>query len=76
MQSFYIVLIGLFTLFSADSAQAYLDPGTGSFIFQLAIGAILGGIVALKLRFKQVKNFGLSLFKGKKVESKENLKKS
>lgn len=29
-------------------AHAYLDPGTGSFIFQILVGAIVGGIFYFK----------------------------
>ena len=29
-------------------AHAYLDPGTGSYMLQIAIGALLGGIFAIK----------------------------
>jgi len=29
-------------------AYAYLDPGTGSFIFQILVGAIVGGIFYFK----------------------------
>lgn len=42
-------------LFSARSAQAYLDPGSGSFIFQLILGAILGGLVTIKLWYRKLR---------------------
>lgn len=67
------MLIGLIFLLSADNANAYLDPGTGSFIFQLALGMLLGGIVAIKVKFKQLKNFGSSLLnRKKKKDDKQN----
>lgn len=71
MQSLYFLLIGLIFLLFADNAHAYLDPGTGSFIFQLALGALLGGIVAIKVKFKQLKSFGSSLLNRKKKENEE-----
>ncbi len=73
MRAINILFIALIFLFSAKNADAYLDPGTGSFIFQIAVGAILGGIVAIKVKFKQIKDFSSSLFRKKNKDiSKEN----
>lgn len=38
-------------------ANAYVDPGTGSFIFQVAIGALLATGVAIKVFWKRVVRF-------------------
>ena len=38
-------------------ANAYIDPGTGSFIFQAAIGALLAAGVAIKLFWKRIVRF-------------------
>lgn len=59
-------------VFAAKDANAYLDPGTGSFIFQLLIGGALGGIVAIKLKFKQFKNLFLGSKKAKKSAKNSN----
>ncbi len=32
----------------------YLDPGTGSLIIQIAIGAVAGGLVAAKVFWKRI----------------------
>ncbi|MFO7638929.1 MAG: hypothetical protein R6X14_06495 [bacterium] len=34
-------------------ALAYLDPGTGSFILQMLVGAVLGGLVAIGLFWRR-----------------------
>lgn len=34
---------------------AYLDPGSGSFILQLLIAGILGGLVALRMSWSKIK---------------------
>lgn len=34
---------------------AYLDPGSGSFILQLLIAGILGGLVALRMSWGKIK---------------------
>ncbi len=35
-------------------AQAYLDPGTGSFVFQCLIGTVLGALVTVKLYWQRL----------------------
>ncbi|RMD59507.1 hypothetical protein D6821_01075 [Candidatus Parcubacteria bacterium] len=57
----------VFLLFigSAGAAQAYLDPGTGSLIFQMVIGVFLAGLIAIKTYYHKAKNF-LSSHKQKK----------
>lgn len=43
-------------------AYAYLDPGTGSYILQLILAALLGAAFAVKLFWKDVKAFFGKLF--------------
>jgi hypothetical protein len=45
-----LLLAGPFSL----PAHAYVDPGTGSFIFQAAIGALLAASVAVKVFWKRI----------------------
>ena len=45
-----LLVVGPFAL----PAQAYVDPGTGSFIFQAAIGAALAAGVAIKVFWKRI----------------------
>ena len=49
----------------AVPAYAYLDPGTGSMILQLALGGIAGVLVVGKLYWYRLK----SLFSGKSGEA-------
>ena len=42
----------------------YLDPGSGSFLIQLLLAALLGGAFAIKIYWKKIK----ALFSGKKEE--------
>ena len=39
------------------SANAYLDPGTGSFLFQALVGAILAAGLATKLFWRKIVAF-------------------
>ena len=45
----------------------YLDPGSGSFLLQLLLGVLLGGGLAVRLFWKQIKAF----FTGKKEAPKD-----
>lgn len=43
-----------FSLLWIPTANAYIDPGTGSFIFQAAIGVLLAAGVAIKVFWKKI----------------------
>lgn len=45
------------------SASAYIDPGTGSYIFQLLIAGLLGAAFAAKAFWGNIKTFMVGLFK-------------
>jgi hypothetical protein len=58
-------MLASFALFHTTlpyKAYAYLDPGTGSYLFQLAIAAILGGLYAIKVFWKNIKTFFTNIF--------------
>lgn len=46
---------------------AYLDPGSGSFLIQLAIAALVGGAVLVRSQWSRIKK----LFGGKSSEPDE-----
>jgi glycerol uptake facilitator-like aquaporin len=50
---------------SAAPAHAYLDPGTGSYIFQLLLGSILGSLMVVKIYWRQIQDT-ISRWMGKK----------
>jgi len=43
--------------------HAYLDPGSGSLLVQVLIGAILGSLYYVRLHWDKLANFFVSLFK-------------
>jgi cytochrome b len=43
-----------FWLVSAPAANAYVDPGTGSYVFQVLVGIFLGAAVAVKLWWRKL----------------------
>lgn len=57
-----IIFIIAFFLFFTKPVLAYLDPGSGSFIFQVVVATILGGIFSLKMYFRKLKNIFLNFF--------------
>ena len=53
-----ILLCGAIILFLFPNAtHAYIDPGTGSYIFQIAGASLLGGMFFVKSAFRSVKAF-------------------
>ncbi len=52
---FYLILI-------PRLLYAYLDPGTGSYILQVIIAALLGVAFTIKIYWKKLKSFFSSLF--------------
>jgi hypothetical protein len=43
-----------FGLIAVPGANAYIDPGSGSFIFQVLIGGLLAGAVAVKHFWRRI----------------------
>jgi hypothetical protein len=41
----------------------YIDPGTGSIVFQVLIAGVLGAVVTLKSYFGSIKSWVKGLFK-------------
>ena len=64
--NFFLISIFISLLFISD-AQAYIDPGTFSIIFQAIVGAIVAGGVAIKIYWLKFKSF---FKKNKKNEKK------
>ncbi|HEX6207218.1 MAG TPA: hypothetical protein VF058_02555 [Actinomycetota bacterium] len=52
------------------AAQAYLDPGSGSFIFQVIIGGLLGAAVAVKAFWQRIWGFLAQRKADREVEDK------
>ena len=48
--------------FTPITAYAYLDPGTGSFILQMLIASVLGGLLYAKLAWDRTRRFFIRLF--------------
>jgi hypothetical protein len=64
MKSRRLALVFFFSLllFFPVRAQAYVDPGTGSFVLQLLIAGLLGALFALKVFWYKMVGFFKGLF--------------
>ena len=58
-------LLMFVVLFAAQPAYAYLDPGTGSFLLQVLIAALVGVSFTIRLYWRKVKEL-LSRWLGRK----------
>ncbi|KKU87299.1 MAG: hypothetical protein UY16_C0031G0003 [Candidatus Gottesmanbacteria bacterium GW2011_GWA2_47_9] len=56
---FLFILLLSFLLVPAYSKKvnAYLDPGTGSYLFQILLGVFFGGLFSIKFFWKKIKTF-------------------
>lgn len=50
----WVILVVLFFVFPKN-AYAYLDPGTGSYVLQIILAFVIGGLCSLKLYWKRIK---------------------
>jgi hypothetical protein len=67
-------VLALFGLLIPQPAYAYLDPGTGSYILQLVLGAMVGMLFALKIFWKNIRTFvGNFLSRERKAEEDHDL---
>lgn len=56
------IIFGLFFLMFPRAAHAYLDPGTGSYMLQIILAAIVGLAYTIKIYWTKVKAFFINLF--------------
>ncbi|MFA6715040.1 MAG: hypothetical protein WC082_08890 [Victivallales bacterium] len=63
-----LVILACIYLISIKDAHAYLDPGTGSYIFQILIAVLAGALFGIKIFWHQVKAFLANLFSKNKKD--------
>ena len=56
----------VFSIIPSKNVYAYLDPGTGSYFFQMIIASVIGGLFALKMFWIKIKEFIKNLFPNEK----------
>jgi hypothetical protein len=60
-----LLLIVALQLTLSQNAFAYLDPGTGSYIFQVLIATFIGGLFTIKMYWKKIKILFENIFSKK-----------
>lgn len=66
------IILAVFIFCFTNSAFAYLDPGSGSYILQMLIAGFLGGLYAIKLYWVRIVNF----FTGKSSAEEDSLEEA
>lgn len=61
----FSLLIATLFIIAPDDAYAYLDPGTGSYMLQIALGVMLGAAFAIKAFWFRIRAFFGGLFSRK-----------
>jgi len=56
-RSIWFALFVLYFAMAAMPAHAYIDPGSGSFIFQVVVGGLLGAAFAIKTFWRRILGF-------------------
>lgn len=51
------LVIGSLLFFTTYSAHAYIDPGIGSFVFQLLIAGLVGASFLIKIFWRRIVKF-------------------
>lgn len=64
----FLMVIGLLGFIASFQplAYAYLDPGSGSYLFQILLSFMVGALFSLKIFWKKIAGFFSEIFKEKK----------
>ena len=54
---FIVLLVVLLLSATSRNADAYIDPGTGSYILQMLIAGLVGASFAFKIFWKQIRAY-------------------
>ena len=53
----FLLCVSILLLWSQDYAYAYIDPGSGSYLFQIMLASLVGAAFALKSCWLKIKDF-------------------
>ena len=57
MTRYFAASVFAMALLLPSTAQAYIDPGTGSFVLQALVAAAMGTLIAVKIYWARIKSF-------------------
>ncbi len=69
--AYLILFTALCWITFAKDVYAYIDPATGSYILQLLIAGLLGGLFAIKLFWTKIKTFFAKVFSADKNDEEK-----
>lgn len=58
----FLFALFLFLASFPRDAQAYIDPGTGSYVIQVLLATLFGALFAVKIFWSKIKNACMRLF--------------
>ena len=64
-----VFMVCCFVMFLSDHVYAYIDPASGSYIFQMLVASLLGALYAGKVYWQSIKSFATRLFTKKPKKS-------
>ena len=59
-----LALTFLIQIMTVSTVFAYIDPGTGSYLFQMLVAGLLGSAFAIKMAWRNVKTYISQIFSG------------
>ena len=59
-----LALTFLIQIMTVSTVFAYIDPGTGSYLFQMLMAGLLGSAFAIKMAWRNVKAYISQIFSG------------
>lgn len=68
------LILALWFLVLPGQLFAYIDPGTGSYVFQMIIATLVGSMFLLKTSWQRLKDWFSQLFSAKKKSENEEKK--
>lgn len=60
-----IIILSFVSIIFVETGYAYLDPGAGSYVLQIVIAFVFGGLVAIKMFWVKIRTFLGNFFYGK-----------
>lgn len=66
------ILVGLLFLVSVKKASAYIDAGSGSYLFQLMIAGAVGILYSIKLFWKNIRTGVRNRLSGRSDKTENN----
>ncbi len=71
-----LIILGIISsVLFPQKAHAYLDPGTGSYVLQIAAAVLFGGLFAIKAFWGKITGFFTNIFSRKENSSEKHSKK-